>query len=138
MQQNMVDLASLTIELLALMFFVFLWSIAAVYWAYIGAEKFRNLMIGVLILAVGGFFIILLNHLEQLGRLIWMMIYITVGGLTALYPYKAAKLSEYFQGIGSERPEDKIEPAHWNVVLHRVIGFVVFLVGIGLLLNSIF
>lgn len=43
------------------------------------------------------------------------------GPLLAIWPYKLARWSEILDAIG-RKPAGGVEPADWNVLLHRVFG----------------
>jgi len=45
-----------------------------------------------------------------------------IGLLSAVFPYRMAKLSEAVDAIGSKRKSSEVEPADWKVLLTRVTG----------------
>jgi len=57
-------------------------------------------------------------------------LFIIIGALNVVFPYKMAQLKERLDAIGSKRSGSEVEPAGWYVVLTRVLG--ILLIGIGL------
>lgn len=47
----------------------------------------------------------------------------------AVWPYKFARFEEQLDAIGSKRSWSEVEPAEWKVLLTRVMGIVMALVG---------
>jgi hypothetical protein len=56
-----------------------------------------------------------------------------LGPPAAIWPYKLARWSEILDAIG-RKPSGRVEPADWKVILTRVFGIGVSIVGIGFLL----
>ncbi|WP_338729171.1 hypothetical protein [Haladaptatus sp. DJG-WS-42] len=65
-------------------------------------------------------------------------IFLLLAGLpAALWPYRLARLGEQVDAIGSTTPLAGVEPADWNVLLTRVIGVGMILVGCLGILGSL-
>ncbi|WP_332899385.1 hypothetical protein [Haladaptatus sp. CMSO5] len=65
-------------------------------------------------------------------------IFFLLGGLpAALWPSRLARLGEQLDAIGSTTPLDRVEPAEWNVLLTRVLGIGMILVGSLAVLSSL-
>lgn len=51
------------------------------------------------------------------------------GILNAIWPYKLARFEEQLDSIGSKRSWSEVEPAEWKVVLTRLVGVAMTMVG---------
>lgn len=51
------------------------------------------------------------------------------GILNAIWPYKLARFEEQLDSIGSKRSWSEVEPAEWKVVLTRLVGVAMAVVG---------
>jgi len=66
-------------------------------------------------------------------ELLWVLpilLMILLGGVMALRPYDVARFNEQVDAIGSTRRFSDVEPADWNVLLHRISGGLVLLVAV--------
>ena len=61
-------------------------------------------------------------------------IFVLIGGVSAIWPYRLAKFGEILDAIGSKRSLGEVEPADWNVGLTRIVGIVMVIVGAGVVL----
>lgn len=50
----------------------------------------------------------------------------------AIWPYKMARFEEQMDSIGSKRSWSEVEPAEWKVVLTRIAGVVMMLIGVAM------
>ncbi|WP_323676272.1 hypothetical protein [Halorubellus sp. PRR65] len=64
----------------------------------------------------------------ELGLAIVLLVFGLPG---AVWPYKMARLEERFDSIGSKRSWSEVETADWKVILTRVVGVLMALVGVG-------
>ena len=60
-------------------------------------------------------------------------IFIVVGLLGAIWPYRVARFREALDAIGSTRKMSEVEPASWMVTLTRVVGVVAIVAGLVIL-----
>ena len=64
-------------------------------------------------------------------------IFIVIGLLGAIWPYRVARFQEALDAIGSTRKMSEVEPAGWRVTLTRVLGVVAIAAGIVILLGVV-
>lgn len=64
-------------------------------------------------------------------------VFIVVGLLGAIWPYRVARFREALDAIGSTRKMSEVEPAGWMVTLTRVGSIVAFLIGVVVLLGLV-
>ncbi|WEL18136.1 putative membrane protein [Halorhabdus sp. SVX81] len=60
---------------------------------------------------------------------------ITIGLVSAVWPYEVARFEEQIDAIGSKRSWSDIEPADWKVSLLRISGIAVSLFGVLILFD---
>lgn len=53
-----------------------------------------------------------------------------------IWPYKVARFEEQMDSIGSKRSASEVEPAGWKVILTRIIGIGMIIIGTGGLLTG--
>jgi len=59
-----------------------------------------------------------------------------LGSAMLAKPRCVARFQEQMDAIGSTRDLKDVEPAEWNVILNRILGCVVFLIGIYAILGG--
>ena len=69
-------------------------------------------------------------------NLVFGTLIIAFGLLGAVWPYRVARFEEQIDAIGSKRSWDEVEPTGWKVMLTRVIGVVVALIGVAIFLDG--
>ena len=69
-------------------------------------------------------------------NLVFGTLIIAFGLLGAVWPYRVARFEEQIDAIGSKRSWDEVEPTGWKVMLTRVIGVVVVLIGVAIFLDG--
>lgn len=65
------------------------------------------------------------------------MVFVVLGFLAMVWPYRVARFRQAWQAIGSTRSLSDVEPADWNVTLTRVVGVVFILLGGAVLFGMI-
>lgn len=58
------------------------------------------------------------------------LLFVLLGAVAAVWPYRIAKFGEAMDAIGSKRRSSEVEPADWNVGLTRVFGIGMVLFGL--------
>jgi hypothetical protein len=72
------------------------------------------------------------------GTVVFGVFLIIVGGVNVKFARGMARFSEQLDAIGSKRRWSEVEPAEWKVVLTRISGVVLLVIGSGMLLAAIF
>jgi hypothetical protein len=60
----------------------------------------------------------------------WAWIFLPIGILNSVWPYKMARFDERLDAIGSSRSWSETEPANWKVTLVRVSGYSIVLINV--------
>lgn len=63
--------------------------------------------------------------------------FLLVGLSIAIYAQRIARIGEQIDAIGSMRSSFKVEPTGWNVVVTRILGAGVALLGFFRLISSV-
>jgi hypothetical protein len=72
------------------------------------------------------------------GTAVFGVLLILIGGVNVRFARGMARFSEQLDAIGSKRRWSEVEPADWKVMLTRISGVALVVIGFGLLLAGIF
>ena len=65
------------------------------------------------------------------------VILVLVGLPGVIWPYRAARLDEVLDAIGSKRSMSEVEPAGWRVMLTRVASILFVLFGLAMTFSMV-